>query len=189
MSGDCLAQTISVQSALVDPERQELWVGVGQAPTSKGPWQRIPWRWDGPEVAILPAPPVPTQTDVRQIAHGWFVEGARLEANRADEREVEAAVREAIALQPTDPSYRHIAGGLALRSNRPEEALAHFEVAIANERSTFRQGELRRWADVAAAWSAKAHPKGATQPTSARVLARRRHREIGVDFQLLTLTV
>lgn len=179
MTGDCLAQTISVQSVVVDPERQALWVGVGQAPTSKGPWQRIPWRWDGPELEVLPAPQDTAQTSPRDVAYAWFVEAARLEANRAHEHDVETAVSQAVALQPDDPSYRHIAGGLALRSNRPDEALAHFEAALANERSTFRQGELRHWASVAAAWNNNTRAP----------LARRRHREIGVDFQLLTLTV
>ena len=179
MTGDCLAQTISVQSVVVDPERQELWVGVGQAPTSKGPWQRIPWRWDGPELDVLPAPRMPADTDPRAVAYAHFVEAARLEAMRGTESAVEASVHQAIALQPDDPSYRHIAGGLALRSNRPDEALAHFETALAHERSAFRQGELQHWATIAAAWS---------RDTRAS-LARRRHREIGVDFQLLTLTV
>lgn len=216
MTGDCLAQSISVQSVVVDAEREAVWVSVGEAPTSKGPWLCVPWKWErgAPEVQIIEAPDlaepsagrapgVDPDGSPRAEAYRAYVDAARLEGHSADEALVAATLARAIALQPDDPSYRHLAGGLALRSGRPDEALAHFEAALATERSTFRSGELRRWAAQAASWSgrsddAKAHRAAlladrdpATAEARAAVdkpLPRRRHREIGVDFQLLTLS-
>ena len=207
MTGDCLAQSISVQSVVVDAERQAVWISVGSAPTSKGPWHCVPWQWErgGPEARIIEAPLVDHQApeSASATAYRSYIDAARLEGHFADEALVEAAMARAIALQPDDPSYRHLAGGLALRAGRPDEALAHFEVALATERSAFRTGELHRWAALAAGWSGRserarshraalfAHAEPACGEAKAAVdkpLARRRHREIAVDFQLLTLS-
>jgi len=208
MTGDCLAQSISVQSVVVDAEQEAVWVAVGEAPTSKGPWLLVPWRWDrsAPEVRVEAAPIVPTSgaaTAARDEAYRAYVDAARLEGHGADETLVAATLARAIALQPDDPSYRHLAGGLALRSGRPDEALLHLEAALTGERSTFRSAELHRWASLAARWSgrpdnARAHraallaiDDAAAVEAKAGVdkpLPRRRHREIGVDFQLLTLS-
>jgi len=133
---------------------------------------------------------------------GRSVGGRRREGDLGDGGAVGAGMARAIALQPDDPSYRHLAGGLALRAGRPDEALTHFEVALTTERSTFRIGELHRWAALAADWSGqRASGRGhrvaltSDEPSFAgsrsaldKPLPRRRHREIGVDFQLLTLS-
>lgn len=210
-TGDCLAQSISVQSVIVDAEREAVWVSAGRAPTSKGPWVRVPWRWtERPEVRIETAPghdegdvgDRPTIASPREAAYLAFMEAARLEGLRESEARVEAAMAEAIVHAPDDPSYRHIAGGLALRSGRPDEALAHLEVALDHERSAFRRGELLRWASVAARWAGRSQRADdhaaalmassdpacrAAQLASRRTPSRRRHREIGVDLQLLTI--
>ena len=76
MTGDCLAQSISVQSVVVDAERQAVWISVGSAPTSKGPWHCVPWQWErgGPEARIIEAPLVdhqaPDGTFVARDRHG-----------------------------------------------------------------------------------------------------------------------
>jgi len=211
-TGDCLAQSISVQSAIVDAEREQVWVSAGASPTSKGPWVRVPWRWGGgPEVRVEvaaggtgasgggDADPLALR---REAAYHAFMEAARLEGLRGSEADVEQAMARAIAIAPDDPSYRHIAGGLALRSGRPDEALVHLESALAHERSTFRRGELLRWASVAARWAGR--PRRAVEHAAAlaaerdpacrqaqtaarRAPSSRRHREIGVDLQLLTI--
>lgn len=204
MTGDCLAQSISVQSVVVDAEHEAVWVSVGEAPTSKGPWLRVPWRWErsGAEAQVMSAPSVATAPSAQASGYRSYVDAARLDGHSADEAAVEAAMARAIALQPGDPSYRHLAGGLALRAGRPDEALTHFEVALTTERSTFRIGELHRWAALAADWSGqrerhRGHRAAlmSDEPSVAgsrsaldKPLPRRRHREIGVDFQLLTLS-
>lgn len=206
-TGDCPAQSISVQSVVIDAEREEVWVSAGGAPTSKGPWVRVPWRWSsGPEARVVAEGSVagPSDEGSRAAAYRSFMEGARLEGLRENEARVELAVAGAIALQPEDPSYRHVAGGLALRSGRPEEALIHLEAALATERSAFRRGELLRWASVAARWAGQTRRGnehlGAllasdepalreAQTAARRSPSRRRHREIGVDLQLLSISL
>lgn len=210
MTGDCPAQSISIQSVIVDPEREVILIGAGSAPTSKGPWIEVPWRWrDGPGCTIVNGDGAaeraihPCDRGPGDEAYAHFVEAARLEAIRAPERDVEASLLRALALAPDDPSYRHLAGGLALRAGRPDDALAHLEAALETERSVFRQGELHRWASLAARWCDRgaraavhraalmANPEAALAAARRgidRGLARRRHREIGVDFQLLGLS-
>jgi len=205
-TGDCLAQSITVQSVVVDAERQAVWVSVGEAPTSKGPWICVPWHWDhgAAEAQVIEAPPrIEVPESARDAAYRAYVEAARLEGHFGTEASVEAAIARALALQPADPSYRHLAGGLALRAGRPDDALAHFEVALTTERSSFRTGELHRWAHQAATWTGQkgrarehrqtllANDEPALAEAKAAVdkpLTRRRHREIGIDFQLLTLS-
>ena len=77
-----------------------------------------------------------------------------------------------------------------MRSGDFEAALDHLEGALATERSPWRIGELHRWAAVAARWGdkpgrAREHEGVVTAPLKRWPV--RRHREVGVDFQLLTL--
>lgn len=217
-TGDCPAQTITIQSAVVDPEREVVWVSTGPAPTSKGPWVKVPWRWSGgPECRVITpqadeAPPAREDlraatwvSSTRGEAYQHLVEAARLEAIGADEASVEAFVQRALELEPDDPSYRQLAGGLALRSGRFDEALEQLEAALTTERSDFRIAELHRWAAISARWAdrparAREHrqalemaglrgDRGRFSRWRDATLARRRHREIGVDFQLLSLTI
>jgi hypothetical protein len=206
LTGDCPAQTITIQSAVVDPEREELWVSTGGAPTSKGPWVRVPWRWGGAAECRL----VGAAGDARALAAGTsggreaayahLVEAARLEQISADEDAVEAALGRALALAPDDPSLRQLAGGLALRAGRFDDAIEHLEAAMESERSTFRIAELHRWASRAARWAgrsgrAREHRRdlGSRRDQSGSLgrldgwSARWRHREVAVSFQLLSL--
>jgi len=208
-TGDTLCQTISIQSVVVDPDREVIHVGCGDAPTSLGPWQAVPWRWsDTPGVEIVQ----PGQTQEAPAAPRWpgfeaFMAATRLEGDRAPIGEVDHALARALAEAPSDPSYLHLAGGSALRLGRPAEALAHFEAALEAERSDFRRGELHLWAMRAAAAADRGPARSAhrralsatTEPhlAPAREAARRgvdrrdarAYRDLAADFQLLTLAL
>lgn len=193
-TGDCLAQSISVQSVVIDPEREVVWVGTGSAPTSAGPWVAVPWRWgERRAVRVIEAPTADGpraswSRGPRAVGFAHFMEAARLESVRADEAAVEVAIEAAVRAEPEDPSYRHLAGGIALRSGRFDEALAHLEGALEAERSPFRRSQLEGWAGLARRWAGKrAGSARGPRPDALRDLPARRHRELGVDFQLLAI--
>lgn len=193
-TGDCLAQSISVQSVVVDASRQIVWVGTGSAPTSAGPWVAVPWRWGerGAEVIETPTvlgPEGSWSRGPRSVGFAHFMEAARLESVRADEAAVEAAIEAAVRAAPDDPSYRHLAGGIALRSGRFGDATVHLEAALEAERSRFRRDQLEGWGRLARRWAGKsAGARMASARSGAADLPARRHRELGVDFQLLAIT-
>jgi len=216
-TGDCLGQSISVQSVVVDPEHGRIWVSTGDTPTSRGPWAEVPWSWD--EGVGLREVEARLETPARQAieasegadyrtgtsgeAYQAYIRAALLESRRVPETMVLAAIEEAVRLLPADPSFCHLAAGVALRLGEFDRAHGHFEAALATERSRFRQSELRLWASRAAQWAgrggaARDHRRalGAMSGPEAEparrglteTLGRRAHREVGVDFQLLTLT-
>src|SRR5262249_29591141 len=47
-AGGVLAQPITVQSVVAEPERRALHASVGPCPTGNGPWVEVPWKWDAP---------------------------------------------------------------------------------------------------------------------------------------------
>lgn len=215
-TGDTLCQSVTIQSVVVDVEGGAIWVGSGEAPTSLGPWTRVPMAWQGglgvDRIAAPPAIALAGDDASRRAyqAYGAFMEATKLERVAAPMAAVEAAMARAVALAPEDPSYRHMAGALALRAGRPAEALAHFEAALEGERSPFRLGELSLWAGRAAdamgamgAMGSSARARGHREAVRASQLplleeARRaarqdatrrytalRGREVGLDFQLM----
>ena len=216
-TGDCLGQSISVQSVVVDPERGRIWVSTGDTPTSRGPWAEVPWSWDegvglrevdpsletpaGQALERFEGPDY--RTGASGEAYRAYLGAALLESRRSPEGMVQASIEEAVRLAPSDPSFRHLAGGVALRLGEFDRAHDHFEAAIMTEKSQFRLGELRLWASRAAHWAgrdglAREHRSAlgamngsetdASKRALSQTLGRRVHREIGVDFQLLTLT-
>lgn len=191
-TGDCPAQSITIQSAVIDAERECVWVGVGGAPASKGPWVCVPWRWDRQGVSVIAAPTAAPARTAHELGYAAYVEAARLESIQGDEREVEAAMARALGSCADDPSYRQLAGGLALRAGRFDEALDHLEAALVTERSPWRIGELHRWSAIAARWAqrpgrAREHEGLVANPS--KRWPSRRHREVGVDFQMLSLSL
>ncbi len=216
-TGDCLGQSISVQSVVVDPERGRIWVSTGDTPTSRGPWAEVPWTWDEGVGLREVRPSLDTprgqaedrlegadyRTGASGEAYQAYLRAALLESQRGPEAMVQASIEEAVRIAPSDPSYRHLAGGVALRLGEFDHAYEHFMAAITTERSRFRIGELRLWASRAAQWAGRdsaAHEQrrtlGATNGPETEAakralnqkMGRRAHREVGVDFQLLTLT-
>jgi hypothetical protein len=208
-TGDCLAQSISIQSVVVDAERQTIHVSTGDHPTSRGPWTAIRWRWDGePGLTVKGATEAPTPAELGPYTSGdegrayqRFLAASRLEIRRAPPVAVREAMEDAVALAPEDPSFRHLAGGLALRAGDLGGALEHFEVAIEREPSAFRRAELMSWDAKVSRWAGLSQRERERRRALAAVLPsrligtaiedierRRKPPPVGVDFQLLTVT-
>lgn len=207
-TGDCLGQSISIQSVVVDPEREVIHVSAGDVPASRGPWVEVPWRWDeGAAMTELAANEGPSSGGDRYrvgsegLAYEAFLLASRLEIQRGPEALVRAAMERAVALCPEDPSFRHLAGGLALRDGDLRHAAEHLEVALEHEPSPFRRCELLRWDAKVARWSGQPRrererrsellaqlPPALATAAVKDIEHRRRIEPVGVDFQLLAIT-
>lgn len=210
-TGDCLAQSISIQSVVVDPERQTIHVSTGDHPTSRGPWTEVRWRWDGaPSMALRAGEQAaswkqtddgPYSTGDEGRAYRRFLTASRLEIRRAPAVAVREAMEEAVTLSPADPSFRHLAGGLALRAGDLRGALDHLEVALEHEPSAFRRAEILSWDAKIARWAGlrgrererrraltDALPTPLIRAALEDLERRKTPPQVGVDFQLLTIT-
>lgn len=210
-TGDCLAQSISIQSVVVDPERQTVHVSTGDHPTSRGPWAEVRWRWEGaPSMTVMrtregsahaQTEDGPYSSGDEGRAYRRFLDASRLEIRRAPAMAVREAMEQAVALHPVDPSYRHLAGGLALRAGDLRGALEHLEVALEHEPSAFRRAELLSWDAKVARWAGlgsreRERRRALTDALPAPLLRvamedierRKTAPQVGVDFQLLTIT-
>ncbi len=146
-AGGVVSQPATVQSIVAEPARRALHVSVGPAPTSQGPFVRVPWSWDAPVGAVVAADVAPPR---RADAYARYVEAARLDVHTHDLAAVLAELAAAVALEPDDPSYRFLAGCLSLREGQAERALAHLEHGLLHEVAPFRRGQLGFWAARAA---------------------------------------
>ena len=151
-AGAVVAQPCTVKSVVADAGERTMFVSVGTAPTSRGPYARIDWDWDRPvgaQVHSSPAPDRVAQTDAER-AYDHFVQAARADMATHDRDAVRAELEAAVALAPEDPSYRFLAGVLQLRANEPHRALAHFDAALATESGTYRRALVLLWGARAA---------------------------------------
>jgi len=206
-TGDCLAQSISIQTVVVDPDRQIVHVATGDHPTSRGPWEEVRWHWEKtPTMTVRPgrqAPEAcgPYRDGAEGLAYQRFLAASRLEIQRAPAVAVRETMEQAVRLCPEDPSFRQLAGGLALRAGDLGGALEHFEVAIAREPSAFRRAELLSWDARVSRWSGRRGRERTQRLALSQLLPaelipaamgdieqRRSAPAIGVDFQLLTLS-
>lgn len=156
-AGGVLAQGITVKSVVTEPDARRVHLSVGPCPTGAGPWTSVDWSWDeavgAREVATAPASgglhPRFAEGE-RRRAHERYVEAVSLDGQGAPEAEIRAAIEEAAALDPEEPSYRFIAAGFALRAGEPARALEHLRAGLQHERAAFHRGQLLLWAARAA---------------------------------------
>jgi hypothetical protein len=152
-TGGVLAQPISVQSVVSELEASAIHVSVGPCPTGLGPWVTVPVAWEGPVGSRLVEPdpgepgaaPAGRGTDAAR-AHAAFVEAVSLDGQGAPRRDVAAALEAVVALDPTEPVYRLLAGALALREGALEHALDHFRHGLRAESGPFERSTLLLWA-------------------------------------------
>jgi hypothetical protein len=150
-AGGILAQSCTVKSVVFEPEARALRVAVAGAPAARGPWLRIDWNWDGaPSAAVMPTPRPSRAQSGADLAFSHYVEAARLATDAGRSHDVAAAMERAVALAPEDPSYRLLAGGLALRGGDLPGARKHFDIGLVNEGAPFRRAQLLLWASRAA---------------------------------------
>lgn len=149
-AGGTIAQAITVQSVVIDPQAEAVHVSVGPVPTGQGPYLTVPWRWSqAAESSLLeaapgaaPAPPPPGREG--------YLEAVRLHGNGGQRSEIEDALARAVEEAPADPTYRLLAGGCALRRHDFPRAREHFARGLEGERSPFHRGQLLLWAARAA---------------------------------------
>ena len=152
--GSVVAQPMTVQSVVVDPQRQSIHVSIGRAPTGDGPWVEVPWSWDDApgQRTIDPQPEAQIDTGSRydkgpeQRAMQAFVEAIRLDQQAGDHHEVVSWIRRATTLDPKEASYHFLSGGYALKAGLVDEAQAHFDLALELEPSEFYRGQALLWA-------------------------------------------
>ncbi len=160
-AGGVVAQVLSVHSVVIEPENQRLCMSLGPVPTGNGPWATIDWDWrDEPGFTIErfddQLDKMPTYHSPRYgqgeaaEAMAFFVEAAAISGRAGDPDAADAALNKAVALDPTEATYRLMAGGSRLRANDPHGALEHFYKGLEHEKGPFYRGQLLLWATRAA---------------------------------------
>ncbi len=167
-AGGVLAQGISVQSVVVEPEAERVHVSLGDCPTGLGPYATVDWSWDDavgcevshPEPATLAYTSKPSrfETGPAQEAYGAYVECSRLQGQGAPARRIEETIGRAIELAPDEPAYRLIGAGFALHAGDVVSGLRHLEAGLEREWSPFHRGQLLLWASRAASAIGQAEP-------------------------------
>lgn len=152
-AGGVLAQGISVQSVVVEPEARRAHVSIGQAPTGSGPWVEVPFAWDGPVGARVVGPEAGAHGPRSRFHHGpvhaahrRFIEAVAFDGQGAPEEKISESLEAAIAIDPAEPAYRFLAAGWRLKRGDVEGALAHLEQALTHEAPPFERGQLLLWA-------------------------------------------
>jgi hypothetical protein len=151
--GACLAAPYTVQSLVADLARGVVHASVGPSPTGRGPFATVPVTWDAPigaSEATAITEPVATSRYHRDAAHARYVQAVRLEQMAAPQAEIRAALEGAVSGDPTDASYRFLAGCAALGAGDAPTAREHLSRALEQEPNTFRRGQIRLWAARAA---------------------------------------
>ncbi len=157
--GGVVAQAAQVQSVVVEPEHQALWLGVGAAPVGEGRWLKIAWDWDGAPgawqidraapaglgVTVSEAFTLPRHPAADAVARAQIVEH-----EHHDSAATARALDEAIALAPTDPSLRLAQTWIELRRGRWSAAVEQAAVGVAHETLPYRRGQLLLWGSRAA---------------------------------------
>jgi hypothetical protein len=155
--GGVLAQGISVQSVVVEPQLGRVHVSVGPCPTGHGPYVVVDHAWDAPVGKRVIEPSTHERSITTEYSqgprargHARFMEAVAQEGQGKPRLEVLAAVEAAVAEDGDEPTYRLIAGALRLNRDDMAGALAHFRAGLAHERTPFHRGQLLIWGSRAA---------------------------------------
>ncbi len=159
VAGGVVAQATSVQSVVVDPQRQMLHLSVGRCPSGRGAALAVPWDWSAPvgveqrplDAAVRHAPVSRFEHGEAQTAYRHYLRAAQLEAQGAGIALVHEHLTIAAGTLPDEPTLQLLAGAVALREDDVPRALALFERGLQSEKSPFAQGRLHMWASRAAA--------------------------------------
>lgn len=165
--GSIVAQPITVQSVVSEPERRTIRVASATVPTSWGPYTEVEWTWDGAVGATEASPaegcvtPEPDSIELLRAgrrfrggdaarAYAHWVEANRIEAATHDLAAALVEVEHAIAADPTEPTYRFVAGAARLKQGDYSNAVAQLAAGLQTERAPFRRGQLLLWGSRAA---------------------------------------
>ncbi|MFT7622176.1 MAG: hypothetical protein ACI9WU_001344, partial [Myxococcota bacterium] len=159
--GSLLSQPITVKSVVVEHDHSQVTIGTGTVPTAWGPWQQVPFAWDGPVGQVRDAfsargtettdCPYELQNGSRfrdgAAGRGYehFVEANRVHMETHDDTLTLRELERAITADPSEPTYRFLAGAILMRRGLWYPALSHFEAGLAHENAPFRRGQLLLW--------------------------------------------
>lgn len=157
--GGIVAQPCQVQSIVVAPDARTLWLGTGAAPVGEGRWMKVGWRWDGVAGAWELGQPVPAGIGIsidddgeiaRSPASDHVARAVAVEQLHHDTEQTAAALEQAIAHAPDDPSLRLAQLWLELRRDRYGRAVEHAVAGLARESLPYRRAQLLLWGARAA---------------------------------------
>lgn len=158
--GAILAQPLNVHCVVVAPAHRRAQLGIDRSPCCEGAWAEIDWQWDGPVGGWELGPPAGSGFTTH-VLHDFVPRHSAAsrhvhDATRAYEAEhdvaaARAAIEQAVAVEPDDPSLRLAAAWLALEARDADRALIHVHAGLAHETEPYRRGQLLLWGMRAAA--------------------------------------
>jgi hypothetical protein len=191
--GGVIAQPCQVHSVVVEPARGRLHLGAAAAPVGDGAWITLDVDWDGAPGAWQLDQPRPPDLGVsasagphrpRPPAADLVARAMAFEQTAHDPDATAAALTEAVALAPGDPSLRLALTWTAMRQGRWSAAQASAAAGLAVETLPYRRGQLLRWGaraatvagdpTTAAAWRAELAALPGEALTGLRAAARGR---------------
>ena len=163
-TGSVISQPITVKTIICEPQKQQLRVSVGHAPTAWGPYEPIKLEWGGEVGWTRPAPiQVPPDASIAELkagmrfrsgpagdAYARFLKAVQLESTTHDWDAILGHLEAAAELDPTEPTYRFLAAALRMRGGHYAKAVAHVEAGLSNEDAPFRRAQLLLWGSRAA---------------------------------------
>lgn len=158
--GAVVAQPCQVHSVVVEPAHNRVTLGAAAAPVGDGAWTTLTIDWDGVPgawelgaaipaaagIAVTPGPSRPRAPATDAVARAMAVEQSTHDVDA-----IAAALTEAIALAPADPSLRLAMLWTELGRGQWRAARAHAEAGLALETLPFRRAQLLLWGARAAA--------------------------------------
>jgi hypothetical protein len=157
--GGVIAQPCQVHSVVVEPARGRLHLGAAAAPVGDGAWITLDVDWAGAPGAWQLDQPRPPDLGVsasagphrpRPPAADLVARAMAFEQTAHDPDATAAALTEAVALAPGDPSLRLALTWTAMRQGRWSAAQASAAAGLAVETLPYRRGQLLRWGARAA---------------------------------------
>jgi hypothetical protein len=124
-----IGMLMTTASVVFSPEDGLVWVGTGQTPTSHGTYECFDLNAErhAPERGTLQVGDPETEAS---RAFEVYRQAYIADVDDEDHARSRVLVDEAVALQPDQPLYRHVAGLLALRARDTSSARAAFTSAI-----------------------------------------------------------
>lgn len=158
--GGVIGQPCQVHSVVVEPERGRLHLGAAAAPVGDGAWLTLDVDWDGAAGAWQIDEPAPAgfgvtvtagPTRPRSPAAAAVARAMAIEQTSHDEDAIAAALADAVAAAPDDPSLRMAQTWAEMRRGRHADAVASAARGLALETLQYRRGQLLLWGARAAA--------------------------------------
>ncbi|RMF16294.1 MAG: hypothetical protein D6761_06495 [Candidatus Dadabacteria bacterium] len=151
VAGSILNSPFTIQSVVVDPERQRVCLSTGAAPVTHGARVEIPWVWaDQPGAFEIPVTSDEQEDTSWRRAVRAHARGCQANLQEPDIRAAEPWMEAALAAAPDDPSLQFINGAIALRRGDFGHAADLFSGAAAVSQAAIRRQRAAHWARACA---------------------------------------